>query len=223
MRTLKDRLYTVQTLVPKGLRVADIGTDHGHLPISLVKAEISPFVIAADINEKPLSVAKQNIEKCGLKNIETRLSDGLSAIEPHEVDCVVIAGMGGEVIEGILSRCPWIKNNRYTLILQPMTGADYLRRYLSSVGFETIEEKAVLDAGKLYCVIKVKFSGKTAEKSEAFYRVGKLDPKNPTDKAYIEKQLKIALKCKLDLEKSGRDFAYFENLCQQIKTILGEE
>ena len=223
MRTLKDRLYTVQTLVPKGSRVADIGTDHGHLPISLVKAEISPFVIAADIKENPLSVAKSNIEKCGLKNIETRLGDGLAAVEPNEVDCVTIAGMGGEVIEGILERCPWIKCDHYTLILQPMTGADSLRRYLVSNGYEIDEEVAVEEAGKLYCVIKSRFSGKTAEKSEAFYRVGKLDPKKPTDKAYIEKQLKIATKCKLDLEKSGRDFSFFENICREIKEILGEE
>lgn len=223
MRTLKDRLYTVQTLVPKGARVADIGTDHGHLPISLVKAEISPFVIAADIREKPLSVAKQNIEKCGLKNIETRLGDGLSPIKPDEVDCVCIAGMGGEVIEGIIANCTWIKDPRYTLILQPMTGADYLRRYLSSSGYEIEEEIAVEDTGKLYCVIKARFSGKKTEESEAFYRVGKLDPKKSTDKAYIEKQLKIAAKCKLDLEKSGKDFTFFENLCSNIKLILGEE
>ena len=222
MRNLKDRLYTVQTLVPKGSRVADIGTDHGHLPISLVKAEISPFVIAADIGVKPLSVAKQNIEKCGLKNIETRLSDGLEAIKPDEVDCVTIAGMGGEVIEGILERCPWIKNARYTLILQPMTGADTLRRYLVLNGFETVEEKAVLDAGKLYCVIKAKFSGNVLPQSEAFYRVGKLDPKKPTDKAYIEKQLKIATKCKLDLENSGRDFESYQKLCLELNLILGE-
>lgn len=222
MRTLKDRLYTVQTLVPKGSRVADIGTDHGHLPISLVKAEISPFVIAADINEKPLSVAKQNIEKCGLKNIETRLSNGLEAINPDEIDCVTIAGMGGEVIEGILDNCSWIKNSHYTLILQPMTGADTLRRYLALNGFETVEEKAVLDTGRLYCVIKATFSGKVTEKSEAFYRVGKLDPKNPTDKAYIEKQLKIALKCKRDLENSGRDFESYQKLCSDITRILGE-
>lgn len=223
MRTLKDRLYTVQTLVPKGSRVADIGTDHGHLPISLVKAEISPFVIAADIREKPLSVARANIEKCGLKNIETRLGDGLSPIKPREVDCIVIAGMGGEVIEGIIDNCPWIRDSRYTLILQPMTAADSLRRYLSVSGYEIAEEKAVEDTGRLYCVIKAVYSGKCYEKSEAFYRIGKLNPKNPVDRAYMNKQLKIALKCRLDLEKSGRDFVFFENLCREINIILGEE
>lgn len=223
MRTLKDRLNTVLTLVPKGSRVADIGTDHGHLPISLVKTGISPYVYACDIKEKPLSVARANIEKCSLKNIETRLSDGLDKVLPHEVDCIVIAGMGGEVIEGIITACSWIKNSRYTLILQPMTAADSLRRFLCANGFETVEEKAVLDSGRLYCVIKTVYTGNVAEKSEAFYRVGRLDPKFPTDKAYIEKQLNIALKCKLDLENSGRDFNFFEKLCLELKTILGEK
>ena len=223
MRTLKNRLYTVQTLVPEGSRVADIGTDHGHLPISLIKTGVSKFVIASDIKEKPLSVARANIEKCKIKNIETRLGDGLSSIKQGEVDCIVIAGMGGEVIEGILGNCSWIKDDRYTLVLQPMTAADSLRRYLSSNGFETLEEKAVEDTGRLYCVIKAVYCGRSLPQNETFYRIGKLDPKNPTDLLYIKKQLNIATKCKIDLEKSGRDFSEYANLCREINIILGEE
>ena len=63
MRELKDRLKTIESLVPKGARVADIGTDHGHLPISLVRGKVATKVIACDINEKPLANAKENETK----------------------------------------------------------------------------------------------------------------------------------------------------------------
>lgn len=223
MRSLKNRLYTVQALVPKGARVADIGTDHGHLPISLVKAGISSFVLACDIREKPLSVAKANIEKCSLKNIETRLGDGLSAIKPNEADCIVIAGMGGEVILNILNSCPWIKDSRYTLILQPMTAAEALRHYLCDNGYKIEEEKAVEDTGRLYCVIKATYCGEKLRESEAFYHVGKLDPKLPTDLKYIQKQFNIANKCRLELEASGRDASEYIKLLEQLNIILGEQ
>ena len=117
MRQIKNRLYTVSTLVPFGARVADIGCDHGHLPIYLMREGISPFCIASDIKEKPLLSARANIEKVGL-SIETRLGAGLSTIKENEVDCITIAGIGGEVIASILDDCSWIKDGKYTLILQ---------------------------------------------------------------------------------------------------------
>ena len=223
MRQLKNRLYTVQTLVPTGARVADIGTDHGHLPISLIKAGISPLVLACDIKEKPLLSAKTNIEKTGTKNIELRLGDGLEAVLPNEVDCIVIAGMGGEVISGILGNCPWVKDERYTLILQPMTAADSLRRYLCSNGFKIQLEKAVEDSGRLYTVIKAVYCGENPPQNEVFYRIGKLNADNPCDRRYIQKQLRIASKCLNDLENAGKDSLLYSELCRQLKIILGEK
>ena len=143
MRQLKNRLYTVATLVPKGSRVADIGTDHGHLPIYLIREGICPFCLACDIKEKPLENARENIAKTGTSNIETRLGAGLVPVSPDEVDCITIAGMGGEVISAILEESPWVRNEKYTLILQPMTSADALRRYLCEKGFNIESETAV--------------------------------------------------------------------------------
>lgn len=223
MKKLKNRLYTVLTLVPLGARVADIGTDHGHLPISLIKAGVSPLVIASDINERPLLSAKINVEKTSTENIELRLGDGLSTIKHSEVDCIVVAGMGGEVISSILENCSWIKDERYTLILQPMTSADALRRYLYNNGFEIKSEVAVEDSGKLYTVIKAAFCGNYTSKSEAFYRVGRLNPDNPIDRRYIQKQFKIARKCVEDLEKTNNDASLYKEICSELKLILGEK
>lgn len=219
MRTLSDRLYTIQTLIPKGVRVADIGTDHGHLPISLIKSGLAERVIACDIREKPLDNARKNIEKTGTVGIELRLGDGLSPVKPDEVDYIVIAGMGGEVISGILDSAKWTKQENYTLLLQPMTSADALRRWLSENSFKIHEEKAVLDGGKLYTVIKTAYSGKDEPKSEAFYRIGRLDKTDPTAALYIEKQINIIKKCICDLEASKKTdgLEAFKNILKEME------
>lgn len=203
MRQLKNRLYTVSTLVPKGARVADIGTDHGHLPIYLIKQEISPYCIACDIKEKPLTSAKENIEKTQTPNIELRLGSGLEPLHPEDADCVVIAGMGGEVISGILGGVRWIKDGRYTLILQPMTSADSLRRYLCENGFKIVLEVPCEENRKVYTVIKAVYTGECFTPDEFFCRIGKLTPDTPSGKKYIEKQLKIVKDCIDDRTAAG--------------------
>ena len=120
MYTISQRLKEIAGLVTVGSRVADIGADHGYLSIYLVKEGIASFVYTCDIGEGPLNNARRNIEKSGVKNIELRLCDGLDGIDPESVDTVIIAGMGGDVISGIIERVPWIKAKNYTLILQPM-------------------------------------------------------------------------------------------------------
>ncbi len=222
MRTLKNRLKTIESLVPIGARVADIGTDHGHLPISLVRGQIASKVIACDINEKPLTNAKGNIEKTNTPNIELRLGDGLAPIKPGEVDCVIIAGMGGEVIADILDACPFIKDEAYTLLLQPMTSANLLRKYLCENGFSILSETAVTEGKRIYTVIKAAFNGEKTEFSEAFYLCGKLDIRQENARLYIEKQQKIALNAMNDLKKGGMDYRHYEELYKQISKILGE-
>ena len=221
MKQPKNRLYTVSTLVPRGARVADIGCDHGHLPIYLMSEGISPFCIASDIKEKPLESAKENIKRVGL-DIETRLGAGLSTIKPDEVDCIVVAGMGGEVIASILEDAPWVRDNKYTLILQPMTSADALRRYLCESGFAIETEVACLDSGKVYTVIKAVFTGEFSMEDDAFYRIGKLDPSDENARLYIEKQLKVIEKLILDLNASGRSVDAFTDTYNKIKQTLGD-
>ncbi len=219
MRTPSVRLSTIEALIPKGVRVADIGTDHGHLPISLIKSGRCERVIACDIREKPLDNARENIKKTATEGIELRLGDGLSPVLPCEVDYIVIAGMGGEVISGILEAADWVKAPEYTLLLQPMTSADALRRYLSENLFEIKSESAVFDAGKLYTVIETVYSGEAQPTGEAFYRIGKLDSADTTAHNYIEKQIKIVKKCVSDLSLAGKpeEAARYQALLEEME------
>ncbi len=220
MKQLKSRLYTVSTLVPFGSGVADIGTDHGHLPIYLIQQGISPFCLACDIKEKPLASATENIGKVGISSIETRLGPGLSPVNPEEVDCVTIAGMGGEVIASILEDCNWIRSPKYTLILQPMTSADTLRRYLCEKGFSIESETACEENKKVYTVMLVRFSGETFAPDDAFCRVGKLIPDSEAAVKYIEKQLRVVKDCINDRASAGLDAVSQKDLYIQLLNLL---
>ena len=100
---LSKRLELVASFVPKGSRIADIGTDHGHLPICLVEQGICPGAVAMDVGRGPLGRANAHIREHGLSGvIETRLSDGLARLRPGEADTVVMAGMGGQLVIHIL-------------------------------------------------------------------------------------------------------------------------
>ena len=101
---LSLRLSAIADLVTEGNRLVDVGCDHGYLPVYLIFEKKIPQAIAADVGKGPLSRAKEHIHQYGLDNyIETRLSDGLKEIGKEEGDTLVIAGMGGPLMEKILT------------------------------------------------------------------------------------------------------------------------
>ena len=97
---ISRRLSAVAALVSPGLVLADVGCDHGYIPIYLIQKGQIPRAIAMDINQGPLLRAREHIREWGLEDyIETRLSDGVEALKPGEAQCLVIAGMGGPLME----------------------------------------------------------------------------------------------------------------------------
>ncbi len=159
MIVLDKRLGTVASLVRRGSRVADIGTDHAYLPVYLVQAGVAIGGIAADIGGGPLAAARHTVAAAGLEEkISLRLGDGLSPVSADEVDDIVIAGMGGETIVDILDAAPWVKDGRYQLVLQPMTRAEVLRRWLLHNGFTVTVERLVRDKHRLYTVMQATYT-----------------------------------------------------------------
>ena len=133
MIKLSKRLSTVASFVRNGVIVADVGTDHAYLPIYLVQSKKAKKAIATDINEGPLSRARENILQNGLENeILTYISNGLNGIESNFPDDIMICGMGGELIAEILDKSNYVKNSNVNLILQPMTSVKELREYLQN-------------------------------------------------------------------------------------------
>ncbi len=159
MITLDKRLSAVAALVRYGSRLADIGTDHAYLPVHLVQAGVCPAAIASDIGAGPLDAARHTVTTAGLTSkIALRLGDGLSTVTADEVEDIAIAGMGGETIAAILEAAPWVQDSRIRLILQPMTRAEDLRRWLLQNGFSVIEEHLVIDGRHLYPVLAAEYT-----------------------------------------------------------------
>jgi tRNA (adenine22-N1)-methyltransferase len=172
-------------MIENGRGLIDVGTDHGFLPAALATDGYSGKLFASDINAMPLSRAKETAHACGVEDqIVFLLSDGLDACPKDEVDTIVMAGMGGELICRILDRAEWCLEHRYTLILQPMTKIEVLRYWLANNGFQLTEERFVEDGGILYQIIKARYSEnmslKDAELFTGSFRNIRNDPLSST-------------------------------------------
>ena len=154
---ISKRLLCCASMVQPGSRVADIGTDHGYLGIYLLQTGAARHVIACDLRKDPLENARRNAKLFGVDGeMELRLSDGLEKILPDEVDTVVMAGMGGDLIQKILSQCPWRRREGLQFILQPQSAGNVLRRWLCEDGFEIRREEPVQDGHFLYTVMDIR-------------------------------------------------------------------
>ena len=221
---LSERLSVIASLVPSGARVCDIGTDHGYLAIELIRSGKAHNVIAADICEKPLQNARKNIESSGVDSVELRLCDGFSGISSHEFDTAVIAGMGGEVISGILHRGKEIvQNENINLIFQPTTSPEALRLYLCESGFEILKEIPVYENGKSYSVMLVVYTGNKTAPAQAYYYAGKVPCDTVAGRTYIEKQKKRLLTCMNALEniaEKRNEFLKYKEAFEGLEKIL---
>lgn len=171
--SLSPRLQAVAQLVPAGSRLADVGTDHGQLPVWLVCQGIVPRAVATDLRPGPLSHGLKLAQRWEVDNrISFRLCDGLSAVAPEEAEVVTIAGMGGETIADILDAVSWTKAPGLRCILQPMSGMDGLRRYLSENGFFIRREVLVPEGETLYVILLAE-AGEMAALTEGEVWVGR--------------------------------------------------
>lgn len=167
--SLQPRLALLASLVPQGAVLADVGTDHGYIPVCLRQRGVIDRAIASDIGREPLEHARRTAEEYGVGGIDLRLCAGLDAIAPEECDTVLIAGMGGETIWGILAAAPWTRDGRHTLLLQPQTKIEELRLRLCENGYAVTREHLVRDKGKLYVVMTVTAGERYSPGAEQLY------------------------------------------------------
>lgn len=153
--SLTPRLQAIADQVPAEARLADIGTDHAYLPVWLILNGTVERAIAADLRPGPLERARQTARRYGVEErLDFRLCDGLADVRPEEIDTIVIAGMGGDTIQGILLAAPWAREK--TLLLQPMTGQPELRRWLGEWGCAIGGEHIAREGQRLYSVWTVR-------------------------------------------------------------------
>ena len=194
---LDIRLRAAADMVPKGARLADIGSDHAYLPIALCLENKIEYALASDINEGPVQAAVANIHKNGLGDrIAAVRADGLDKTREFSPDCITVLGMGGELIVSIIDKAEWVKDEKITLVLQPMTHPEILAKYLAESGFDVTDEIIVRDGGRddrIYRIICAKFDGKVRKLSEGEALVGRknIDRGDEITAAYIKKNIRI--------------------------------
>ncbi len=240
---LTKRLQMIADMITMGNRLVDVGCDHGYLPLYVLQQGISPSALAMDVNQGPLEAARKNVEEAGLSEcIQLRLSDGLKAYNAGESDTMVCAGMGGPLMEKILTESFDKVMGLKELILQPQSEITQFRQFLRRNGLHIVEEDAVEEEGKYYIAMKVipgagqegeQSSGEfmnaveageeELEQQKLFDTYGEclLRSKHPVLKEYLEMQLKNLQQIEggLELQKSEKAFSRLPEIREEIGLV----
>ena len=207
------------SFVTPGNRLADVGTDHGYIPIALVQEKIIPSALAMDVNPGPLERAKQHIREFHLESdIHTRLSDGVQSLQPGEADSVLIAGMGGALTVKILQEGREVLRTVKELILQPQSEIDKVLRYLEQAGYKITKEDMVWEEGKYYQVMKAE-AGEMHYDCENFYHYGKLllESGHPVLRKNLTQRRALCEQLLKKLDQEGRIEERTQARLQEIK------
>ena len=203
-------------LVTPGKRLADIGTDHGYVPIWLYEQGRIPSALAMDLREGPLQRAKEHIRMHGLdEKIKTRLSDGLEKLLPGEADSIVIAGMGGMLVVKILTQGQAVLDSIQELILQPQSDLDAVREYLHRTGFVIVQEEMVFEEGKYYPMMKA-VHGENTDDRKIWFLYGRLllENRHPVLESYLQKEYDSCCKLLEKLSKTATEVA--SRRCEEL-------
>lgn len=203
---LTPRLRTVADLVPEGVCLADVGTDHAYLPAALILEGKIPYAIAADLRPGPLDRARQTAAEYGLGDkVSFRLCDGLSGISGEEVGAIAIAGMGGETIAAILTAAPWVREKDIPLVLQPMSSMTDLRLWLEENRFCICREQLAKEGDTIYTILSVR-AGEMEKQSPAQLWAG-CNSADPLRGEWLELWLNKVERALTGLSKSQKEDA----------------
>ncbi|MBQ2746964.1 MAG: SAM-dependent methyltransferase, partial [Firmicutes bacterium] len=226
---------------------ADVGTDHGFLPMYLADEGICPRVILADVSKGSLEKGRQNVSRMIKDRYERgrffeegtfdyRLGDGIRVLKHGEVDAVVIAGMGGILIADIITDDMEKAVSLKKYVLQPRNNQGKLRYSLMQKGFE-IKKNLLVREGKFICdVIVVSAPERPDLNIELPYSEGDIRYEVPDNllengelaTEYIERRLRKEKEILESLGKSGvitdeirRKKLYFRERITYLSDLLG--
>ncbi|MCR4797136.1 MAG: class I SAM-dependent methyltransferase [Lachnospiraceae bacterium] len=228
MAVLSKRMEALYHMAGSGEVLADVGCDHGFLSIALCKDHRFSSAVAMDVREGPLSRAREHIAAAGLsQRIDCRLSDGLFALEEKEADVILIAGMGGALMQRILIEGGSKAKQAKTLVLQPQSQIREFRYFLQEQGYVFLDEDAVFEDGKYYFLMQTASREALGERdcityhSEAEFAFGGclMKKQHPVLLEYVEHEKAICKETLFKLEQSNSTPAV-KSRKQEITDIL---
>ena len=224
--TLDKRLLSCAEFVRAGAVFADIGTDHGYLPLFLLREGRITRAYLSDVNRGPLSSAERNAREEGLSDkCEFILTDGARALADKGITDYAICGMGGELITRIIGDAPHLFTEGTRLILQPMTKQECVRRFLVENGFSVITERFSFDSGKYYVTVVAEYTGANGEISDEDAELGfKMahDGDRVEYLGYLEGKKKAVLKALNGKIKGGVDTSEEEAALRLIEERISQ-
>ncbi len=214
-------------MIPKnGIGTIDVGTDHAILPIFLAQQGYPGNLFASDIHSGPLKKAENAAKKAGIENrISFLLCDGLAQCPPKEIDCIIIAGMGGDTICRILDQAEWIFDRSYQLVLQPMSHAEVLRYWLVHNEFQIDLEELILENGQLFQLFSASL-GKSSFYSDSEYYVGKISGNRSGVSVFqlLQEEAALLRKKVTGLSASGQNntssYTFYRRILTEMETLL---
>ncbi|MBR5680072.1 MAG: SAM-dependent methyltransferase [Clostridia bacterium] len=225
MVPLDPRLAAAASFARDGAVLADIGTDHAYLPISLLLDGRAPFAVVSDVNKGPLLRAKANAAKYGVtEKVRFVRADGLCGLDPERdgVRDIYVCGMGGELIARIVGASDYTRRPGVHLILQPMSSPEELRLFLGMAGFAIHDERLCEAAGKRYACLLAAYDGQIREYTPAELLLGRanIEKKEPLFRPFAEGWLARVETHIAGRRAGGLDTAEAEALRDEILAIL---
>lgn len=224
---ISDRLLKIASMVDKCNVVADIGTDHGYIPIHLIKNNVCNLAIASDINDGPVKKATFNVSIEGLSDkISCRKGGGLNTLKVNEANVVIIAGMGGNLIRDIIEEKKNIFSKLEYAILQPAQNPEVLRKHLYEQGYQILQEELCFDEGIYYEILKVRCGNNKQVKTELEYEIAPLliENNHPLVKDFINSKIdrnnKIAERMEIKTEAAMKRKESLIEKNNKLKEIL---
>ncbi len=151
---ISSRLKKIAKYIAKGSYFADIGSDHAYLPTYVCLNDPTSKAIAGEVNQGPFQNAQDVVNMYDLtKQIDVRLGDGLDVLHTDLPDTLVIAGMGGKLIERILTDNLHQTLQINKLILQPNIDADRLRKWFIEQNYYLTHEEIVEENDHFYEIL----------------------------------------------------------------------
>lgn len=219
MITLTQRLKKAAELIGETKVLADVGCDHGYLPIYLLKKGKIEFAYACDIREGPLMTAKKNIAHYGLSDkTELIKSDGLKELKDKKADVISICGMGGRMAAKILSESEDYTKSADAVVVQPMTEIYIFRKFLCENGYIIEKEVLAKENSRFYNIMRAK-RGEEEKKDLFSLYFGKISEDEPLRREYFENHLRI-MSGILEAKRGKEDVNELEFLTKKLKETI---
>ena len=206
--------------------VADIGSDHAYLPVSLILSGNALRAIVTDLRQGPLENSRRTAQKYGLvEKMSFSRGSGFGALDGYErPDVITVCGMGGELIKSFIGERPDIARGS-VLVLQPMNNAGMLEKYLRQQGYSVTDQAISTDGIHYYRCMRALYTGEREDDPDACdceFPPCLIEKRDPVMYSYLQKRLDTAERILCSMERGAAADTSVVGETRKLVNILKE-